>query len=66
MLLAAEIKEWGNSYGIRISKKAAEKAGLKPGDRVSVPIEKQPGDADALFGLWKGSAQFTREHDDRY
>lgn len=65
MIIEAEIKEWGNSYGIRIPKREAEKAGLKPGDRIDVPLERR-GDIDRFFGLWRDIPSFERDRDDRF
>lgn len=38
----AEVKKWGNSYGIRLPKSEAERLGLKEGDRVEVEMRKAP------------------------
>jgi hypothetical protein len=36
----AEVKKWGNSYGIRLSKKELERLGIKEGDVVAVALKK--------------------------
>ena len=34
------IKKWGNSFGIRLTKRMLEEYGLKEGDEVKIKIEK--------------------------
>jgi antitoxin component of MazEF toxin-antitoxin module len=59
--IRAELKQWGNSYGIRIPKSVAEKAGLKKGDVVSVPLKKETFAISDFFGICKGAESFERE-----
>jgi antitoxin component of MazEF toxin-antitoxin module len=40
----AKILRWGNSYGIRISKKEAEREGLREGQEVVIEIKAKPGE----------------------
>ena len=35
-----KIKKWGNSFGVRLTKKELEEYGLKEGDEIKVRIEK--------------------------
>lgn len=37
-----KILRWGNSYGIRITKRELHDAGLKPGQRVRIWVEYDP------------------------
>ena len=62
MIIDLELKEWGNSYGIRISKEVAKQAGVKNGDTVSIDMIKKKKDG---FGIFKGPI-FKRERQDRY
>lgn len=39
----AKVLKWGNSYGLRISKEEAERAGLHVGQEVVVDIRAKPG-----------------------
>lgn len=54
-----ELKEWGNSYGIRISKTQAKQLGLKKGDTINVDLVKKDFSADG-FGIFKGAGPFER------
>jgi len=38
--MITKIKKWGNSFGVRITKKELEEYGLKEGEEVKVKIEK--------------------------
>ncbi len=38
--MIAEIKKWGNSLGIRLSRRELRRYGLKEGDVIKVSIEK--------------------------
>jgi antitoxin component of MazEF toxin-antitoxin module len=59
--IRAELKQWGNSYGIRIPKSVAEKAGLKKGDVVSVPLKKETfAISDFFWYLQRGRIFRTR------
>ena len=55
-----ELKEWGNSYGIRITKRQAEQLGLKKGDIVNIDLVKKDPTADG-FGIFKGAGSFERD-----
>lgn len=35
----AKLLRWGNSYGLRLSKSEVERAGLKPGQEVTVRLD---------------------------
>ncbi|MFH1649363.1 MAG: hypothetical protein ABIA93_02355 [Candidatus Woesearchaeota archaeon] len=59
MVFITELKEWGNSYGIRISKKQAQELGLVPKQKVRVDLDcKLPGDG---FGIFKGGPSYTKK-----
>lgn len=58
-----ELKEWGNSYGIRISKAQARQLGLKKGDTMNVDLIKKDIRAEG-FGIFKGAPSFERDKDD--
>ena len=38
----AEVKRWGNSFAIRLSKRELERLGIHEGDRVEVDLRKAP------------------------
>ena len=38
--MITKIKKWGNSFGVRLTKKELEEYGLKEGDEVKIKIEK--------------------------
>lgn len=41
MVIKTKARSWGNSVGIVIPKKEAEKIGIKPGEELTVDIKKQ-------------------------
>lgn len=47
----AKILEWGNSYGIRLTKAEAERLGLRPGDEVIVEVKAKPDEKVDLSGV---------------
>lgn len=47
----AKILEWGNSYGIRLSKADAREMGLSPGDEVVVEVKTKPDEKIDVSGL---------------
>lgn len=49
--MRAKVLEWGNSYGIRITKADAERLGLEPGDEVLLEVTAKPGDEIDVSGL---------------
>ena len=58
----AEIREWGNSWGILLPKKKLEEIGAKRGDIVKIEIiAKKKIDG---FGIYKGAKPFKREEDE--
>ena len=66
-MLTVELKEWGNSYAIRISKKEAKALGIEKGDMVVVDVkENKPRTIKEMFGCCKGSKPFVRDRDDRF
>ena len=66
-MLTAELKEWGNSYAIRISKKEAKVLGIAKGDMVVVDVkERKIRSINELFGSCKGSKPFVRDRNDRF
>lgn len=40
------LSEWGNGYGIRITKSEARKLGLRPGDTVDIEVQGEAGPND--------------------
>ena len=38
--MITKIKKWGNSFGVRLTKKELEEYGLKEGEEVKIKIEK--------------------------
>lgn len=65
-MLTAELKEWGNSYAIRISKKEAKALGIEKGDMVVVDVKENKPSMRELFGKYKGTKPFVRDRDDRF
>ncbi len=39
----AEVKRWGNSLAIRLTKRDLEQLGVEEGDKVRVQVERLPG-----------------------
>ncbi|MBN1385547.1 hypothetical protein JW968_01050 [Candidatus Woesearchaeota archaeon] len=66
MEVKAQIKEWGNSYGIRISKSDVRKLGIVKGETVHLKISKNEYDIDQFIGICRGAKPFIREKEDRY
>lgn len=54
--LDVELKEWGNSYGIRIPRKVAKQLGFRKGDTIQVQLKKMQ-EVDG-FGIFEGSEPF--------
>jgi len=59
-----ELKKWGNSYGLRVSKKQAKRLGLQEGDKVEADLVRKT--TAVGFGMCRGAQPFVRERDDRY
>ena len=59
VLTESKIKKWGNSIGIVIPKRDAEKMDLKEGEEVSVDIVKKK--KVSAFGMFKGAKPFSRD-----
>lgn len=50
--MLADVKRWGNSLAIRLSKEDLERLGIDEGERVRVTIEKLPRDGEVdISGL---------------
>ena len=47
------LQEWGNSFGVRLSKCEIEKEGIKPNEQVEVLIIKKSSPAREVFGTLK-------------
>lgn len=58
MHVRRRVTEWGNGYGIRITKAEARKLGIRPGDLVDVEVrgEPQPNDVSKLPTFRLGGA----------
>ncbi len=59
-IVHAKLQAWGNSYGVRIPKRVAHKAGLTEGDVLTLSLKKRRAVRE-LFGKYKGIAPFQRE-----
>ncbi len=66
MIIEAEIKEWGNSYGIRIPKGLAKKAKLEKGDWLTLLIKKKEFGVGDGFGICRGAKPFKRDPADDF
>ncbi|MDD9952853.1 MAG: hypothetical protein OXR66_00790 [Candidatus Woesearchaeota archaeon] len=65
--LDIELKEWGNGYGIRISKSTAQKIGAVKGEKMTCKLTKKSTDGSDIFGIIEGTyAPFKREYEDRF
>jgi hypothetical protein len=64
MMIEAEVKQWGNSYGIRFSKKIAKQLKIEPGEKFWMEIKNDYYTVDRFFGICKGSRPFKRDPDD--
>ena len=66
--MLAEVKRWGNSYAIRLTRREAERLGLREGERVRVRLEKVPAGPLDLTGLptVRDPNRRASEHLDRY
>jgi hypothetical protein len=63
------IKKWGNSFGVRLTKRMLEEYGLKEGNEIKIKIEKvKPKEKVDLSGIPTFSETDTRvsEHHDKY
>ncbi len=49
-MITTKVKEWGNSIGVIIPKDAAERLNIKPGDEISMEIEKKGNALKEIFG----------------
>ncbi len=62
------VREWGNSYGVVLSKEIVQKEKLKPGDEVEVIIKKKTNVFKKTFGIlpnWKDPTDvISREVDE--
>ena len=67
--MLAEVKRWGNSMGIRLTKNDLRENGIGVGDLVKVTIEKVvPEDRVDLCGIhtFRDDDERTSENHDRY
>lgn len=64
--MIAKVLRWGNSYGIRISKQAAEREGLREGAEVVVEVRAKPGERIDLSGLrtFRLGGELSARHDE--
>jgi len=63
MFVKADLKNWGNSYGIRISKKLADELQMKKGDTMILEVKRKIRQVEG-FGMFKGAKPFVRDSDD--
>lgn len=59
-----ELKEWGNSYAIRIPKKKAHKFGFRKGQHLRLRLE--TSEKIEPLGLCKGCGPFKRDPNDDF
>lgn len=66
VVVEGKILEWGNSYGVRIRKADLQRSGLRPGETVSVRIERDGGRVDLsdLPTYAGGRPDVSRRHDE--
>ncbi|HEX9710041.1 MAG TPA: hypothetical protein VGB42_08775 [Candidatus Thermoplasmatota archaeon] len=63
-LVKGRLLRWGNSLGIRISKRDARRLKLRPGSDVTVRIESEPGEIDlSVLPTFRGRGTEGRDHD---
>ena len=56
MAVETQTKKWGNSIGVVIPAETVERLKLKPGERITIDVEKKANVLKELFG----SLHFTR------
>ncbi|MBI2670617.1 hypothetical protein HYX18_01395 [Candidatus Woesearchaeota archaeon] len=64
--LKSKVREWGNSFGLVISKDKAKEFGLKPGDSVEIILKKEENILGKVFGTLKfkkSTKRMMRESD---
>jgi hypothetical protein len=63
-ILKGRLLRWGNSLGIRISKRDARRLKLRPGSDVIVRIEGEPSEIDlSVLPTLRGRGTEGRDHD---
>lgn len=64
--MIAKILRWGNSYGIRLSKRDVEEAGLREGEEVVVEVKAREGEKVPLDWLYtySGGGDLSIHHDE--
>lgn len=53
MKVKGKILEWGNSWGLRLSKPEAVAAGLQPNEEVEIEVKGKISTGKELFGILK-------------
>lgn len=61
MTLEVRTKRWGNSIGVVIPIKAAERLNLKPNEEILINIEKKNNVLKELFGAFKNNKKSTEQ-----
>ena len=66
--MITKIKKWGNSFGVRLTKKELEEYGLKEGDKIKIKIEKViPKEIDLSdLPTFSETDEKVSEHHDTY
>ena len=66
--MITKIKKWGNSFGVRLTKKELEEYGLKEGDEIKIKIEKiKPKEIDlSEIPTFSETDEKASEHHDTY
>jgi hypothetical protein len=62
MLIQGKLQKWGNSYGIRVSKKTASRMGAQKNATVTVEIRESPSKTG--FGMFPDLPSFKRDKSD--
>lgn len=63
--IKATVRKWGNTYGIRISKRDMERLGIQEGAEVTAVVSTEPAPPDmSRFPVFYGPDEFgSRDHD---
>ncbi len=53
MIIETPTKKWGNSIGVVIPRSAIEASNIKPGEKITIEIQKKENPLKELFGALK-------------
>jgi hypothetical protein len=63
-IVRGRLLRWGNSVGVRISKRDARRLNLRVGEEVTVRITSEPGEIDlSVLPVFRGGGGAGADHD---